>query len=134
MKKRIVTVILSMSLAAGLLAGCGSKDPAVNTTTVQAQSVTEADKGEAGPTEKSTESATGDSTEPESDINKVGESGVTTVDVVNPPIDEETGETIAPTEEANPTEEAKPTEAVEDKKEDAGSVSNSKYDEAFRAK
>lgn len=144
MKKRFVVTVLSMSLAASLLVGCGSKEPAaVNTTTVQdqASTVAEEEKTETTDQDQPTEAATDESTEvtkptteAEGGKNEPGESGVTTVDGVNPPIDEETGEVIAPTEEATPTEEAKPTEATEDKKEDTGSASNSKYDEAFRAK
>ena len=144
MKKRFVVTVLSMSLAASLLAGCGGKEPAAdNTTTVQAQAppVAEEEKTETTDQDQPTEAATDESTEvteptteAEGGKNEPGESGVTTVDGVNPPIDEETGEVIAPTEEATPTEEAKPTEAAEDKKEDTGSASNSKYDEAFRAK
>lgn len=144
MKKRFVVTVLSMSLAASLLVGCGSKEPAaVNTTTVQdqASTVAEEEKTETTDQDQPTEAATDESTEvtkptteAEGGKNEPGESGVTTVDGVNPPIDEETGEVIAPTEEATPTEEAKPTEAAEDKKEDTGSASDSKYDEAFRAR
>ena len=54
MKKRFVVTVLSMSLAASLLAGCGGKEPAAdNTTTVQAQAppVAEEEKTEEGSNE-----------------------------------------------------------------------------------